>query len=126
MAPQYSSLDKENASGLCSKYYVIEAESKAITAYTAGDVPGAIQAYIAAGDNSKLNPEDKQECYYMAAYLLASAGSEDYDIILAYLNKAYEICSDSEKAPFILNAINYYKIQSDAFAAAKEQNQNQQ
>lgn len=121
LAKSIPELDKNNESGLCSKYLVLAAESKAIAAYTKGDLVGAVQSYISACDSSYINPDEKQECYYMAAYLLASTGSEDYDVIISYLNMALEASANSEKVPYILNAINYYQGQANLTAERKEE-----
>ena len=106
-------LDKKNESGLCSKYIVDAAEAKAIEAYSKGDIAGAVQAYVSACDNKFIEPEEKQECYYMAAYLLASAGADDYQVILSYLNSALNACPDGDKVQYINSAIEYYKAQEE-------------
>ena len=57
----------------------------------------------------KSENEDKQECFYTAAYLAAYSGSEDYEGILAYLKTAYEIAPESAKASAIQEAITYFE-----------------
>ena len=105
MVPQ---LDKKNESGLCSTYIVAAAESEALAAYSQGDVETAIKKYLEAADNSFVKAEDKQECFYTAAYIVAYSGSEDYSGIISYLQTAYDLAPESSKAPAIKEAINYF------------------
>ena len=114
-------LDKNNETGLCSKYLVDAAEAKAIELYSKGDIVGAVNSYKAACDNKFIEPEQKQECYYMAAYLLASTGSDDYQVILNYLDSALAACPEGEKIPYIQSAIDYYKSQADEKAQNAEE-----
>lgn len=106
-------LDKNNETGLCSKYIVDAAEAQAITLYTQGNLVGAVQSYISACDNKFIEASEKQECYYMAAYLLASSGSDDYNVILSYLNSALEANPEGDKTSYIQSAIDYYKSQNE-------------
>ena len=114
-------LDKNNESGLCSKYIVDAAEAKAIELYSKGDIASAVQSYVSACDNKFIEPEEKQECYYMAAYLLASTGSDDYQVILSYLNSALAACPDGDKVQYINSAMEYYKQQEEEKAKAAEE-----
>jgi len=123
LAKTIPDLDKNNESGLCSRYIVVAAESKAISLFTKGDIVGAVQTYISACDNKYINPEERQECYYMAAYLLGSTGAEDYDLIVSYLNLALTSCPESDKVEYIRNAISYYTQQIEAKAKAAEEAQ---
>lgn len=102
-------IDKKNETGLCSKYIVAAAEAEALSAYSQGDVETAVRKYLEAADNNFVKPEDKQECFYTAAYLVASSGSEDYKGILSYLQTAYDIAPESSKAKAINEAIEYFK-----------------
>ena len=54
--------------------------------------------------------EDKQECFYTAAYLSAYSGSEDYQGILTYLQTAYDLAPSSDKASAIKEAIDYFQL----------------
>ena len=103
-------LDKNNESGLAGKLLMAEAEAEALTAYSQGEVDLAIQGYLKAANSEYVKAEEKQECFYTAAYLAAFGGSEDYQGILSYLQTAYELAPDSDKAPAIQEAISYYKI----------------
>ena len=101
-------LDKKNETGLCGRYIVAAAESEAIVAYSQGDVVTAIKKYLQAAENDFVEPEEKQECFYTAAYLSAYSGSDDYDGILTYLQTAYNIAPESAKAEAIKQAIEYF------------------
>ena len=119
-------LDKNNETGLCSKYIVDAAESKAIELYSKGDIAGAVQSYISACENKFIEPTEKQECYYMAAYLLASTGSDDYQVILSYLDSALAACPEGDKVQYINSAIDYYKQQEEEKIKQAQEAQNPQ
>jgi len=107
---EYIKLDKENKSGLCGKYILAQAEAIALSAYSKGDVETAVKTYLEAANNSFVNDEGKQECFYTAAYLVSFSGSEDYSGILSYLQTAYELAPNSEKAAAIKEAVDYYSL----------------
>ena len=114
LAKTIPELDKKNESGLCSRYIVAAAEAKAISLFTKGDIVGAVQAYVSACDEKHISAEERQECYYMAAYLLASTGADDYELIVNYLTLALTACPESAKVEYIQNAITYYTQQIEA------------
>ena len=103
-------LDKKNETGLVGKYIVATAEAKALSAYSQGDVETAIAQYLGAADNEFVKAEDKQECFYTAAYLSAYSGSEDYQGILTYLQTAYDLAPNSDKADAIKEAVDYFTL----------------
>ncbi len=111
-------LDKTNETGLVGKYIVATAEAKALSAYSQGDVETAIAQYLSAADNDFVKAEDKQECFYTAAYLSAYGGSEDYQGILTYLQTAYDLAPSSDKAPAIKEAIDYFQLIIDNMSAS--------
>lgn len=113
-------LDKNNETGLCGKYIVAAAEAEALTAYSQGDVETAVKTYLQAADNEYVKGEDKQECFYTVAYLVAYSGSEDYEGILSYLQTAYDLAPASAKAPAIKEAINYFNTIVDNEAELSE------
>ena len=110
LAQQVIELDKNNKSGLLGKYIVSNADAQALSAYSKGDVETAVKYYLEAADSEFVKAEDKQECVYTAAYLVAYSGSEDYEGILVYLKAAYEIAPESAKANAIQEAINYFEL----------------
>ena len=102
-------LDKTNQTGLCGKYVLATAEASALSAYSNGDVETAVKKYLEAANNDFLKDEEKQECFYTAAYLAAYSGSDDYEGILTYLQTAYDIAPNSSKADAIKEAVNYFE-----------------
>ena len=66
--------------------------------------------YLAAANNEFVKAEDKQQCFYTAAYLSAYSGSEDYRGILTYLQTAYDLAPSSEKAAAIKEGIDYFTL----------------
>lgn len=89
-------LDKKNETGLVSKYLLAQANSKATTLYISGEVNEAIKCFVNICNNKYIEPAHKQQAYYMAAYLLAMSGSEDYNIMIDYLQKSIEADPESE------------------------------
>ena len=115
-------LDKNNESGLCGKFVVAAAEAEALSAYSQGDVETAVSQYLKAADNKFVRAEDKQECFYTAAYLVAYNGSEDYEGIITYLQTAYDLAPDSAKAPAIKDAITYFNTVLESVKTQAETN----
>jgi hypothetical protein len=103
-------LDKKNETGLVGKYILAGAEAQALSLYSKGDVEGAVAKYLAAANNEFVKAEDKQQCFYTAAYLSAYSGSEDYRGILTYLQTAYDLAPSSEKAAAIKEGIDYFTL----------------
>ena len=108
------SIDKNNESGLLSKYLIAVADVKASECYMTGDVNGAANAYLEVAENTNLLPEHQQQAYYLGAYIMAMSGSTEYDTILGYLNKSIAANPDSEDAAAIQGVLTYL---SDAFAS---------
>ena len=103
-------LDKKNETGLVGKYIVATAEARAVSTYSQGDVESAIAQYLEAADNEFVKAEDKQECFYTAAYLSVYSGSEDYNGVLTYLQTAYDLAPSSDKADAIKEAVDYFTL----------------
>ncbi len=103
-------LDKTNKSGLLGKYILANADSSALYDYSRGDVEAAVQKYLSAANNQYVRAEEKQECFYTAAFLASYSGSQDYQGILSYLRTAYDLAPQSDKASSIQEAINYYEL----------------
>ena len=102
-------LDKNNKTGLIGKFILAKAESEAMTLYSQGDIEEAVKKYLEAADNEFLRAEEKQECFYTAAYLVTASGSTDYDGIIEYMKMAYDLAPNSSKAPAIKEAITYFE-----------------
>lgn len=101
-------LDPENKSGLCGRFVLAKAGTEAMAYYSQGDLDSAVQSYLTAADNLYVKAEEKQECLYTAAYLVAYSGSEDYETILSLFQTAYEIAPNSTRAESIQKAIDYF------------------
>ena len=106
-------LDKNNESGLCGKFILAQAEAEAMSAYSQGDVETAVQKYLTAADNSFVRAEEKQECFFTAAYLVAYSDTDDYEGIISYLKTAYDLAPESSKAQAIKDAIAYFETVID-------------
>lgn len=102
-------LDKNNKTGLVGKFILAQAESQAMTLYSQGDIEEAVKQYLKAADNEFLKAEQKQECFYTAAYLVTASGSTDYDGIIEYMKTAYDLAPHSDKAQAIKDAITYFE-----------------
>ena len=94
-------LDKKNESGLLGKYIYAAADAKAVNAINQGNVNDAVQSYINAAENPLLEPELKQQSYYIAAYLCSMTGSADASVITDYLQKAIDAAPESEEVASI-------------------------
>lgn len=98
-------LDKNNETGLLSKYILAGADSKAQNAFMTGDTEGASQVYIDICSKEELTPEHKQQAYYMAAYILAMSGSTEYQKIVDTLQLAVEADPENESVASIKQII---------------------
>ena len=94
-------LDKKNESGILGKYIYAAADAKAVNAINQGNVNDAVQSYINAAENPLLEPELKQQSYYIAAYLCSMTGSADASVITDYLQKAIDAAPESEEVASI-------------------------
>lgn len=112
-------LDKNNETGLVSKYMLSVAEYDALNCWTQGDVQGALQAYLNIAKSDFLSDSEKQQAYYTAAYLLATSGSADYDLIISYLENAIKILPDGENSDMIEQALDYIKSLKDDAALSE-------
>lgn len=98
-------LDKNNSSGLVGKYIIAVANAKAVDAFLNDDINTAVESFAEIGTNEFLTTEEKQQVYYMAAYVLAQSGSQDYEKIRNYFQASYDIDPESEYAEQILTMI---------------------
>ena len=102
-------LDPENNSGIAGKLIFAQSEIEALFAFSQGDVETAVKQYLVAADNDFVKAEEKQECFFKAAYLVAYSESDDYEGILSYLETAYNLAPESSKAPAIKTAMEYFE-----------------
>lgn len=90
-------MDKKNESGLLNKYILAKANAKATEFFLEGNVEDAIMCFISITNEAILTGEQKQQAYYMAAYLLAMSGSVEFNRICDYLQKAIDSAPDSQE-----------------------------
>lgn len=79
-------IDPKNESGLVPTYKIRAAYYYSFDPTTKAEE--AEKAFIDLVDDEDLNDAEKFEAYFMAAYSLASKGSENFDKILSYLDSA--------------------------------------
>lgn len=107
---EYPSLDPENTTGNVGRYQMDGAYAEAIRRANRGEVDTAPLPFIEVASTSNfLSDLDKQTCYYTAAFVLAQLQSENYDLMLEYLEKAYNIDTESEITDYLLEAIEGVK-----------------
>lgn len=102
-------LDTENTTGLVGKYEMQIAYADAVAKAREKDAAGAAQVFVDACTNGHLDPSQKQEAYYTAAYVLATSGGDEYDKMIDLLNKAYECDPTNEHASEITQTIQAVK-----------------
>lgn len=100
-------LDKNNESGLLSKYLLANANAVSSSKFIEGKVNEAVDEFINICDNPSLSPDDKQQSYYMAAYVLAMSGNTEFARIVDYLQKAIDANPDSETVDGIVAFKSY-------------------
>ena len=113
-------LDKTNETGLIGKFILAQAQAQAMVYYSQGDVEEAVKQYLTAANNEFLKAEEKQECFYTAAYLVTASGSTDYEGIIEYMQTAYDLAPNSSKAPAIKDAIAYFETVAEKSAEYEE------
>jgi hypothetical protein len=106
-------LDPKNESGALGKHLLALANGTATDAFLQQDIQGASGAFAAVAENSYLTPDEKQEAYYTAAYLLAQAGTTDYASIRTFAQQAYDAAPESEHADMIKAFIGQVEQQID-------------
>ena len=104
------SLDKKNESGLLGKYIYAAADANAIKAMNQGKIEEAVKFYIEAAENEFLEPNLKQQAYYVAAYIcsITGAGSSfsDSSVIIGYLQKSIDADPESKEVPSIKKVLD--------------------
>lgn len=84
-------LDPGNESGLVGKYEFIRAYDEAIENLSEGKNDGVVDSFVMLAEEGHLNPAQKLEAYYNAAYLMALLGDSDYDRMFELLQKAQDV-----------------------------------
>lgn len=117
---KYVEMDKDNESGLLSKYLFAQADAKASNLYMSGDLLGATKSYVDICSNPNLEADYKQQAYYMAAYIMSMSGLSDYATILDYLNLSIQANPESESVDSINQVIEYLKSMISQMEAEKQ------
>lgn len=115
-------LDPKNKTGLVSKFILMDVDTQAADAYNSQNPQKAIELYLDAAKNKKLDPEDVQTAYAMCGYILGIQGSTDLPAIVNYLNLAIEAAPESEVAESLRNTVEYYKNYNPSEEAADTDN----
>lgn len=110
-------LDRNNETGLCGKHILALAYAKATDAYLNNTPEKASEEFALTAQNKLLLPIEKQQSFYLAAYLLAQNGSTDYPKIKDYFQSAYNAAPESEEAAQIKAMI---AIVEERMASAEE------
>lgn len=80
----------------------------------------ASRVFETTAESKFLDDSQKANAWYMAAYILAAGGVNDFDRIEALLQKAYDTEPDGEHAADILNAINAAHQMKEQQAASED------
>lgn len=93
-------LDKKNESGLVGKYLFARAATEAMDCYLDRKPEKAAECYTKYVSSQFLSLEQKQQCYYAAAYITGNErpSVEVSEKILGYLNSLVELDSETQFA----------------------------
>lgn len=93
-------LDKKNESGLVGKYLLARAATEAMDCYLERKPEKAAECYTKYASSQFLSMEQKQQCYYAAAYITGNErpSVEVSEKILEYLNSLVELDSQTPLA----------------------------
>ena len=100
-------LDKNNESGLLSKYLLTSADITSSEYFLQGNVDAAVKGYLDICQNEYLLPEHKQQAYYLAAYIMLMTGSNDYDECLKLIDESIAVAPETDSARSIKNMRDY-------------------
>lgn len=100
-------LDKNNESGLLSKYLLTSADITSSEYFLQGNVDAAVKGYLDICENEYLLPEHKQQAYYLAAYIKLMTGSNDYDECLKLIDESIAAAPETDSAKSIRNMRDY-------------------
>lgn len=104
-ANEYIKLDKKNETGSVGNYVMSIANAAAVQAYINQDPLTASKEFADAAKSKYLSPEQKQQCFYTAGFLLAQSGAASDSEIIEYLQKSLDAAPESEYAEQIKNMI---------------------
>ena len=116
-------LDKNDETGLVSKFLFAVANADAYEKLIKLEVAEAVKTYEKAAEDSRLKPLDKQNLYYIAANILATSGTTDYDYVIKLLQSAIDADPESNYAEGLQKTIDYVKeMQGQAEYATPDAN----
>jgi hypothetical protein len=106
-----------------SKYLFAVANADAYEKLIKLEVAEAIKVYEKAAEDARLEAADKQNLYYIAANILASSGTTDYEYVVKLLQNAFDADPESSYAEGLQKTIDYVKeMQEQAKQAAADAN----
>ncbi|OJF76383.1 MAG: hypothetical protein BKP49_07900 [Treponema sp. CETP13] len=102
-------LDPQNESGLLGKYLLMLTYADAQSCIEDQDSDGALQCFINLLEKKDMfTTEENQELLYSTAVLAAKIGKSN-DVVLDYLQQAYDADTKTENASYILEKIKQLK-----------------
>ncbi|MGN0729436.1 thioredoxin family protein [Treponema sp.] len=113
-------LDPENKTGFLGKYEILNARNKALEAFSEGKDPA--EPFDIAVQKDYLTDAERQEALYMAAYILVNVPEIDFDRVLLYLKRAYDINPDGDYSNEILTALD--RVRRFSAVSKSQENQN--
>lgn len=102
-------IDPSNKSGLLGECLYSAADAKAVAAMNSGDIRAAVNAYLSVENETSIDPVERQQAIYTAAYLCTRAGLEENPVIISYLEKAIAAAPDSDEVPTLKRIIESLK-----------------
>ena len=102
-------IDPTNKSGLLGECLYSAADAKAVSAMNTGDIKKAVEAYLSVENEDSINPEDRQQSLYTAAYLCSKYELEEAPVIISYLEKSIAAAPQSDEVPAIKRVIESFK-----------------
>ena len=105
---EYISLDKNNETGLLSKYIIAKADIESSNYFMAGDVANAVKVYAECANDERIDASDRQNLYYLCSYLLVATNSTDFDAIRTFLQKAIDAYPEGPNVPMLQDIITQF------------------
>lgn len=98
-------IDESNESGVIGTFLLSLANSKAIQLHLSDEADKMYEPFAELAENGLLSASEKQQALYMAGYLLASSGSNDFVRIKEFFQRAIDANPDDEHAEYLKNWI---------------------
>lgn len=124
-AQEALNLDPDNQTKKMGKFMLLTAYPKSEEAFSQGNLQKAVQIFLDLAESDVLSPEEKQEAYHNAGYIIAMDEKGDINLVIEYLSKAYGAAPQSKQAHSILEMIEQMKVveqEMQANAAASSNN----